>query len=143
LGAGPETRNQQNAPFHAEHQNMKNIVYRLSLIIGLLVAPLAFAAKTTEQAYVDTYRGRTDMPVPLKVVTPSVDADFAGQTVQVEFTVDASGVPQHITIARQTPVALAEALTSAVGHWRFQPLTRNGQAVPAHMVLPVRIMSGS
>jgi TonB family protein len=122
---------------------MKNIVYRLSLIIGLLVAPLAFAAKTPEQAYLDSYRGRTDMPVPVKIVSPAIDPDFAGQTVRVEFIVDEAGVPQHITVARQTPLALAEAVTSAVGQWRFQPLSRSGQHVPTRMVLPVSVVSGS
>jgi len=119
---------------------MKNIVSRLIVITGLFAAPFAFSAEAPEQSYLDSYRGRTDMPVPLKVVTPTVSQDFAGQTVRVEFLIDASGVPQRITVANQTPARLAEAVTGDVGQWRFQPMTRNGQAVPAHIILPLSIV---
>ncbi|MFI5336431.1 MAG: energy transducer TonB [Opitutales bacterium] len=119
---------------------MNNIVYRLTLIIGLLAAPLALSAKSPEQAYLDQYRGRTDMPVPVKIVTPSISNEFSGLKISLEFTVDASGIPQQITTSAPVPSRLAAALTEAVGQWRFQPLSRNGQAVPAHIILPLAIV---
>ena len=36
--------------------------------LGFLAAPLALSAKSTERAYVESYRGRTDIPVPVSVV---------------------------------------------------------------------------
>ncbi len=119
---------------------MKNIVYRLTLIISLSVAPLALSAKSTEQAYLEQYRGNTSIPVPVKIVTPDVDREFAGQTVHVEFHLDASGIPTAITTTEAVPAKLAGELTAAVAKWRFQPLAAKDAAKGAHVILPVVIV---
>ena len=121
---------------------MKNIVYRLTLIISLFVAPLALSAKSPEQAYLEQYRGSTNLPVPVKIVAPDVENEFAGQTVHVEFTLDAAGVPTNITTTEAVPAKLAGELTAAVSKWRFQPLATKEQTKPAHIILPVTIVDG-
>jgi TonB family protein len=118
-----------------------NTKSKLALSLGLLVAPLALVAKTPEKAYVESYRGRTDIPAPISVVTPEVEPRFAGQQVTLEFVVDTTGKPTSITST--TPGANAElvaAITSAVEQWKFSPAMVNGAAVAKKVVLPVNIV---
>lgn len=119
---------------------MKNIVYRLTLIIGLLAAPLALSAKSPEETYLAQYRGRTDMPVPVKIVTPNVEGKFAGRKVQVEFNLDAAGVPQNITTTTPAPAQLVAELSEAVAQWRFEPRALNGKATSTRVILPLTIV---
>jgi hypothetical protein len=122
-------------------KNMKT-VSKLILISSLLAAPLALLAKTNEQAYLESYKDRSNTPVPVRVVSPRVDSDFAGQTVKLEFTVDAVGNPKDITVLDAVSDELAQELTVAVAGWKFQPLLRDGKAVPSKVVLPMRIVDG-
>lgn len=118
-----------------------NTKSKLALSLGLLVAPLALLAKTPEKAYVESYRGRTDIPVPIAVVTPAVEPRFAGQQVTLEFVVDAAGKPTSITSA--TPGADAElvaTVTAAVAQWKFSPALEAGLPVAKKVVLPVNIV---
>lgn len=117
-------------------------VSKLIMLISLLAAPLALLAKTPEEAYLESYKNRTDMPVPVKVVTPTVAADYAGTAVKLEFTIDGTGLPKDITVLDSVPVDLAKTLTTAVAGWKFQPLIRGGKAVATKVVLPVRIVDG-
>ena len=121
-------------------ENMKT-VSKLILLAGLLVAPLALKAWTFEEAYVASYHGRSDTPVPVKVIAPHVSAEFAGTTVKLAFVVDAAGVPQNITVPDTVPEDLAKTLAAAISGWKFQPLIRYGKTVPTKVVLPVNIVS--
>ena len=118
-----------------------NTKSKLALSLGLLVAPLALLAKTPEKAYVESYRGRTDIPVPIAVVTPALDSRFAGRQVILEFVVDATGKPMLISSA--TPGAdteLVAAVTAAVAQWKFAPALVDGLPVAKKVVLPVNIV---
>jgi len=115
-------------------------VSKLILLSSLLAAPLALLAKSPEEAYVESYRNRTDMPVPVKVVTPRVDSDYAGTVVKLEFTIDGTGLPKDITVLDAVSGDLAKSLTAAVAGWKFQPLVRDGKAVTTKVVLPMRIV---
>ncbi|WP_438480573.1 TonB family protein [Oleiharenicola lentus] len=118
-----------------------NTKSKLALSLGLLAAPLALLASSPEKAYVDAYRGRTDIPVPISVVTPSVAPEYAGAQVALEFVVDATGKPTLIT--SRTPKAdaeLVEAVVAAVAQWKFSPALEAGVAVPRKVVLPVTIV---
>jgi len=119
-----------------------NTKSKIVLSLGLLLAPLALFARSQEWAYVESYHGRTDGPVPVSVVTPEVDARFAGQVVELEFVVDATGKPTLITSA--TPGADAElvaAVVSAVAQWKFSPALAEGKPVARKVMLPVKIVN--
>ncbi|HWA28666.1 MAG TPA: TonB family protein [Lacunisphaera sp.] len=117
---------------------------KLALSLGLLAAPLALLAWTPEKAYVESYRNRTETPVPTSVVTPEVSPKFAGQTVVLEFVVDPTGKPT--SIASATPGANAElvaAVTDAVSQWKFIPAHVAGVPVARKVALPVNIVAES
>jgi outer membrane biosynthesis protein TonB len=115
-------------------------VSKLILITGLLAAPLALSAKSLETAYVESFRGRSDMPVPTKVVTPRVASEYAGTSVSLAFIVDESGTPQDIIVPEATPAELAKTLTAALSKWKFEPLVRDGKAIRTKVVLPMLIV---
>lgn len=114
---------------------------KLVLSLGLLALPLAaFAAKTDEQAYIESYKGRTGSPVPVTVVKPVIGSEHAGTSLELEFTVDEAGKASGITARTPADAALVEELTRAIAKWKFEPLRRDGKVVPAKVVLPVRIV---
>jgi TonB family protein len=118
-----------------------NTKSKIVLSLGLLLAPLALVAKSPESAYVESYHGRSDIPVPVSVVTPEVDARFAGQQVVIEFVVDATGTPTQITST--TPAANPELVKSvlvAVEQWHFAPALVDGKPVTRKVVLPVKVV---
>jgi TonB family protein len=118
-----------------------NTKSKLALSLGLLALPLALLAKSPEKAYVESYHSRTDIPVPISVVTPEVESRFAGQQVTLEFVVDATGKPMLFSSA--SPGANAElvaAVTAAVSQWKFSPALAGGLPVARKVVLPVNIV---
>lgn len=134
----PEQKN--NLRLTAEFMNM-NTKSKLVLSLGLLVAPLALLAKSPETAYVESYHGRTDIPVPISVIMPEVESRFAGRQVTLEFVVDATGKP--VQIAPASPGAdadLVTAVTAAIAQWKFSPALVNGVPVARKVALPVMIV---
>ena len=115
---------------------------KLVLSLGLLAAPLALMAWSPEKAYVESYRNRTETPVPTSVISPDVSARFAGSKVVLEFVVDPTGKPTSITSV--TPGANAElvaSVTDAVSQWKFTPAHVNGKPVARKVALPVNIVA--
>ena len=115
---------------------------KLTLSLGLLAAPLALMAWTPEKAYIESYRTRSETPVPTSVITPEVSSKFAGKQVVLEFVVDPAGKPTSITSV--TPGADAElvaAVTEAVSQWKFSPAHVAGKPVARKVVLPVNIVA--
>lgn len=116
---------------------------KLTLSLGLLVAPLAVMAWSPEKAYVESYRAtHTEGPMPVSVITPEVSYRFAGKQVVLEFVVDTTGKPTSITSS--TPGADAEliaSVTAAVAQWKFNPAFVNGKAVARKVALPVNIVA--
>lgn len=115
-------------------------VSKLILSLGLIAAPLAALAAGSEKAYLESYRGRPDTPVPVKAVMPRVDREYAGATVKVEFTVNTAGVPQDVTVLGNVPAPLASELTDAVAQWKFIPMLRDGKPVSAKVILPLQVV---
>ncbi len=118
-----------------------NTKSKIALSLGLLVAPLALLAASSESAYVKSYHGRTDIPVPISVISPDVDSRFAGQKVMLAFVVDPTGKPTQF--ASNSPTANAELVTAvlaAVEQWHFAPALVNGQPVARKVILPVSIV---
>lgn len=118
-----------------------NTKSKIALSLGLLAVPLAMLAKSPEKAYVESYLGRSGIPVPVSVVTPEVESRFAGTQVTLEFVVDATGKPVLITSA--TPGAdagLVAAVSAAVAQWKFSPALADGLPVARKVMLPVTIV---
>ena len=118
-----------------------NTKSKITLSLGLLLAPLALMAKSSEATYVESYHGRTDIPVPISVTMPEVSSRFAGQQVVLEFVVDTAGKPTLIT--SDTPTAdseLVAAVLSAVEQWQFAPALADGKPVARKVALPVKIV---
>jgi TonB family protein len=118
-----------------------NTKSKIALSLGLLLAPLALLAKSPEKAYVESYHGRSDIPVPVSVVMPEVESRFVGQQVVLEFVVDTTGKPT--LIASATPGADSELLASvlaAVEQWHFAPALEDGKPVARKVALPVMIV---
>jgi TonB family protein len=116
-------------------------VNKLVVVLGLAaLTSLVASAKTDEQSYIESCRKESGVPVPVAVVTPSVGAEYAGATVQLEFTVDATGKPAAFSVLSAQDNTLANAVTDAVKQWRFKPAERNGIPVSTKVVLPVKIV---
>jgi TonB family protein len=118
-----------------------NTKSKIVISLGLLLAPFALMAKSPETAYVESYHGRTDIPVPVSVIMPEVSSRFVGQQVVLEFVVDTAGKPT--LIASDSPAANSElvaSVLSAVEQWQFAPALADGKPVARKVVLPVKIV---
>ncbi|MBL9206502.1 MAG: energy transducer TonB [Opitutaceae bacterium] len=122
---------------------IKSSVVTFALSLGFLAAPLALSAKSTERAYVESYRGRTDIPVPVSVVMPDVSPRHAGTAVEVEFTIGASGKPENLVLRQVVDRELASTLTEAIAQWEFKPARVDGAIVARKLVLPLRIVASA
>ena len=111
----------------------------LVLSLGALTSAVAFAT-TAEQAYIESCSKKSDVPVPVTVVTPAVSSEYTGTTVELEFTVDVTGKPSDLSVKSKTDDTLAVAVMDAVKQWRFKPAQPNGVPVATKVVLPVKIV---
>lgn len=109
------------------------------LRLGLLSAVAASAA-TSEQAYLESCRKDPGVPVPIAVVSPAVGVEHEGGSVQLEFVVDASGMPGAFSITFATDDVLAKAVVEAVKQWRFLPAESDGVPVATRVALPVTVI---
>ncbi len=119
---------------------MKN-TNKLALLLSLgALLPFAASAKSLEQSYIESCRKGTDVPVPVAVVSPQVDAYDIGKSVQVEFVVDTTGHTTGVNIKSPADRDFAEAVVDAVKQWRFTPALHNGAPVATKVILPVRVV---
>jgi len=117
-------------------------VNKLAVLLGLgALLAVSVSAKTTEQAYLDSYQKSPNKPVPVSVVSPThISSDYAGSKVEVAFTVDTQGAPTGLSVVSAPDAMIARVIMDAVKQWRFTPVQRNGTAVATKVVLPVRIV---
>lgn len=119
-------------------------VATFALTLGFLAAPLGLLAKSAEELYIASYKGADSLiPTPISVVTPEVSPRHAGQTVDLEFTVDETGKPSEISVRQYVDRELAEVLRGAVAKWQFAPARIDGKAVTRRVVLPLRIVDST
>ena len=109
------------------------------LSLGALTSAVAFATMD-EQAYLESCRKGSDIPVPIAVVSPSVGPEYNGATVELMFTVDATGQPTEFSVTSATDDKLATAVVHAVKLWRFKPAEKDGVPVATKVSLPVKIV---
>jgi TonB family protein len=108
----------------------------VSLLAIGVSAPFAFGLATND-SYIASYQGRTDIPVPVKVVAPDAGSSSVGTKVEVEFLVDASGKPQDIHVLSATDSLFGRSVREAVSQWKFEPAKANGSSVATKVLLPV------
>jgi len=119
-------------------------VSKLAVLISLgMLASVAASAKTDEQAYLKSCLQGPGVPVPVAVVSPSVGPEYAGATVQLEFTVDPMGKTVDFSVKSSPDHTLAVAVVDAVKQWRFKPAIRDGAPVATKVSLPVKIVDES
>jgi hypothetical protein len=118
---------------------MKQVVTTILFLCSLAPVALLAKAKSPEEAYVESFAGRSDVPVPISVVRPIVDSIHEGQRVWLSFIVDGDGVPREIAAPVDADHDLVKQLARAVSQWRFKPLVRDGVAVRARVTLPLVI----
>jgi protein TonB len=118
-----------------------NAVRKSVLMLSLAaLASAAFAAKSSEEAYLATTRKGPGVPVPVTVVTPAVPSGYAGEVLEVSFTVDETGKPVNLSASASADEGLVSPVLAAVEKWRFEPAKRDGVPVATKVVLPVRIL---
>jgi protein TonB len=116
---------------------------KLAILLSLAaLAPFA-SAKTPESAYIETCLKGPGVPVPITVVSPSVGPGYGGSTVELEFVVDATGLPTDLKVMSSPDRTVAEAVVGAVKQWRFSPAVRDGSPVATKVALPVKIIDES
>lgn len=123
---------------------MKNAKIAAVLSLVSLLSPLAAMAQlvNVEKAYVESYAGRTDIPVPLFVVAPPPQGETTG-LVELLFVVDQKGKPIDIAIKSSTDQSLVGPARNALSQWKFAPALLNGEPVARKVVLPVRFTTTS
>ena len=91
-----------------------NTISKLAAVLSFaaLLSPLALSASpiSSDEAYVESYQGRSGIPVPISVVSPS----YQGTTgvVEVAFVVNEKGKPTNIALMSGMP-ASSSALSNA------------------------------
>lgn len=110
----------------------------LILMAGLVLGSAAYAT-TVEEAYIASYHGRSDIPVPISVVSPDVSKEFAGTKVVMTFVVETDGMPRDIAAVGKVDPELADVLTEALRDWVFKPALVDGKAVATKVALPIII----
>lgn len=124
---------------------MKKISIILSFVIaGLFSAAALHAVEFSEKAYIESYHGRTDIPVPTEVVTPTVVGYYDAARVELKFVVDETGTPRNITVNSFADKDVAAALTDAVKEWKFAPAhNASGTPVAKTVILPFLLNSAN
>jgi protein TonB len=124
--------------------NHRHSLLKITLALAVLATPLvASAAKSPEKSYVESYQGRTDIPVPVSVVMPDVPSRYAGQIVEVLFVVTETGKLQQLSFRQPVDPELANAVVDAVMQWRFAPAKVDGVPVARRVLLPLTIIDGN
>lgn len=116
---------------------------KLAILLSAAALVSFASAKTPESAYIESCQKGPGIPVPITVVTPSVGPGYAGSVVELEFVVDATGLPTNVTVKSSPDYTVGEAVVGAVKQWRFAPAVRDGSPVSTKVVLPVRIVDES
>ncbi len=117
---------------------MKSFILLSVAALGL--CNLASASTTTEQAYVARYAGRTDVPVPVHVVSPTVGRSDYGR-VRVGFKVSPQGEVREVAVVASSGTVRDEAIIAALSNWKFQPRQNQAVDVPVELTVNVNVNS--
>ena len=116
------------------------VASKLAVLVSLGALTSFASAKSLEQSYLESCRKDPGVPVPISVVSPRVAPELVGESVEIEFTVTATGTTSGFSVKSPTDPALADAVVEAVKQWQFAPAHKDGVAVATKVVLPVHIV---
>lgn len=120
----------------------RHIILATALLGGLLSS--AALATTTAAHHSATAALKLEAPAPDRVVAPTgLPRSAEGATVTLALTIDAAGRPHDIQVVSRGDKGLTKSLVSAVSQWSFTPARKNGIAVPAKVLLPIRLVDHS
>jgi len=117
------------------------VASKLAILLSIGSFVSFASAKSLEQTYLDNCRKDSNIPVPISVVSPQVDFATAGESVEVEFTVNTTGKPSNISVLSSKDFALSDAVVAAVKQWQFKPAQKDGAPVATKVILPVRVVN--
>ncbi len=115
-----------------------NMINKCTAMLGLAfgLTASAFAAATTPESYVAKYKGRTDIPTPIRAVVPVFEAPENAQA-KIAFYVDAKGRIQDVEVLETTDEVFASRVKRALSYWKFAPaIDASGNAVTKRVMLP-------
>jgi hypothetical protein len=117
---------------------MKKSLLLASSLLALALTGSAFAA--TENASTVAAPAPLPRPDPVSVVNPTdLPLNFAGTTVDIKFSLDASGHPQDIQVLWVRDPVLKRQVVAAFRQWRFTPSTATAAANSKRYILPLEI----
>lgn len=115
----------------------------LNLIVGLLLAlGTASAVADYSETVAQQFAGRSDVPVPVHVVSPTLGSEALGTELTVHLTVNEGGVPTDISVDTADRL-VAERIIAAVRQWRFKPALLDGEPVARRVRVPMSIVEGA
>lgn len=125
-----------------ENNSMNKIVslIKTALVFGTL-AVVASAYTLPETNYLASFVGKSGVPVPVKVTTPSIGQYYAGDTIKVSLKVDSAGKVKTVKVVSEVDGDTKSAIENALYKWEFKPLTKNGLAVASTVELPIKVAS--
>jgi len=131
-----------NAPPRGEiPMKTARTLFGAALLSTLIALPAFASVAQYRQHYMVA---RTDVPLPVKVVSPTdLSPRWIGATVTLSLTVDASGQPRDIAVLQPADPELAQRVVAALAQWRFTPALEKGAPVARKIVLPVRLLAES
>ena len=116
-------------------------VSKLAVLFSLVaLASVTASATTDEQAYLASCIKAPGVPLPIKVVAPTVGPEYSGAVVQLEFVVGATGLPEQFSVKSSSDDTLNRAVVQAVKLWRFLPAEKDGVPVATKVSLPIKIV---
>jgi protein TonB len=105
------------------------------MIRNLLVAAMVVSALVPLRAFQDPYKvgDGVTAPKPTSRVDPSYTEDAKRAKIEgsvtLKIVVDRNGVPRDIEVVKPLDAGLDQNAITAVSQWRFEPGTKDGQAV--------------
>ena len=111
---------------------------------SLLLAALAGVVLTTTSALAfapkDATAATAPRPIQSSVVNPTgLPRNFAGEVINVEFSLDAAGAPRDIQVLHVSDPVLKRQLVAAFRQWRFETAAGNATPATKRFILPIEL----
>ena len=112
----------------------------LNLALGVTLAALALPAHA-ENAGLDS------RPVPVKTPPPDYPVSLRREgvegTVAIKVTIDEDGNVAECVVSKSSNAEFEKPALAAVRTWKFKPATKDGAAVKAAIIIPIRFSAES